>query len=115
GIEYRMALLKPVPPAVTLLRPPLAATDPLTSTSARRSTRSSPSSLALSPIQSLAVSTAVSVRLTSYVTVALDILPTASVALTTKLFDPGEDVSIGLRFATVPAHPNGPEPPSEQV
>ena len=59
-----MALLKPLPPAETFGSSPIAATTPLTSTWARRSTRSPASPLFFSPIQAFAGPTAVSIRLT---------------------------------------------------
>ena len=45
----------------------------------------------------------------------LDGLPTASVALTTNVFNPSVDVSMGLRLAAVPVAVHCPEPASAQL
>ena len=49
-----------------------------------------------------------------YVTVRVDGLPAVSVAVTSNVLVPVDEVSIGFPFATGPRHEATPEPPSSQ-
>src|SRR4029453_16358080 len=102
-------------PEETFSSSPVAATSPLTSTCARRSSRRPTSSLFFRPIHAFVGPTNVSIRLTVYITVSLDWLPAASAAFTTNVLLPIEEVSSGAPLTTVPAHEAGPAPPSAQA
>ena len=54
-------------------------------------------------------------EVTAYVTLRVEELPTASVAVTTNVFVPMGDVLTGLPFATGPVHDVIPAPPSLQA